>query len=264
MAINRNEVLSLNDNSVRILAGNNDGNPTHVSVVGKPIGQFFGFVLEGVYTPEDMENPDVIKTAQVYEGNVKYQDVDGNGVINDVQDYAIIGNPHPDFIFGLTNNVSYKNLDLSVIVNGQYGGQVMNGLRQTIDNLQGFFNVSQEWEDRWRSTEQPGDGIHSGVPILKPSWGHRVSTLWVEDASYLRIANLTLGYTFPESLVSRTGFIKGSRLYLTVQNLAMFTRYGGANPEGRAIGRNDTLAPGFDMTSYPLARTASVGVNLSF
>ena len=264
MAINRNKILSLNDNSVRILAGNNDGNPTHVSVVGKPIGQFFGFVLEGVYTPEDMENPDVIKTAQVYEGNVKYQDVDGDGIVNDVLDYTLIGNPHPDFIFGLTNNFSYKNLDLSIIVNGQYGGQVMNGLRQTTDNLQGFFNVSQEWENRWRSTEQPGDGIHSGVPILKPSWGHRVSTLWVEDASYLRIANLTLGYRLPESLVSRTGFIKGSRLYLTVQNLAMFTNYSGANPEAQAVNRDNTLAPGFDMTSYPLSRTTSVGINLSF
>ena len=264
MAINRNKILSLNDNSVRILAGNNDGNPTHVSVVGKPIGQFFGFVLEGVYTPEDMENPDVIKTAQVYEGNVKYRDVDGDGVVNDVLDYTIIGNPHPDFIFGLTNNLSYKNLDLGIIINGQYGGQVMNGFRQSVDNLQGFFNVSQEWENRWRSREQPGDGIHSGVPILKPSWGHRVSTLWVEDASYLRIANVTLGYTLPESLIGRTGFIKGSRVYLTVQNLAMFTRYGGANPEAQAVNRDNTLAPGFDMTSYPLSRTTSVGINLSF
>ena len=264
MAINRNKILSLNDNSVRILAGNNDGNPTHVSVVGKPIGQFFGFVLEGVYTPEDMENPDVIKTAQVYEGNVKYKDVDGDGVVNDVLDYTLIGNPHPDFIFGLTNNFSYKNLDLGIIINGQYGGQVMNGLRQSTDNLQGFFNVSQEWENRWRSREQPGDGIHSGVPILKPSWGHRVSTLWVEDASYLRIANVTLGYTLPENLVSRTGFIKGSRIYLTVQNLAMFTRYGGANPEAQAVNRDNTLAPGFDMTSYPLSRTTSVGIDLSF
>nr|WKN34646.1 TonB-dependent receptor [Tunicatimonas sp. TK19036] len=263
-ALNRNKVLSLNDNSVRILAGNNDGNPTHVSVVGKPIGQFFGFILEGVYTQEFLENPDNINSPQVYEGNVKYKDVNGDGIINDVLDYTIIGNPHPDFIFGFTNNFAYKNFDLGIIVNGQYGGQVMNGLRQTTDNLQGFFNVDHDWVNRWRSREQPGDGIHSGIPQVRPSWGHRVSTLWVEDASFLRIANLTLGYTLPQNLMSSTGFIKNSRIYLTVQNLAMFTNYKGANPEGQAINQDNTLAPGFDMTSYPLSRTTSIGVNLSF
>ncbi|GAA0879018.1 TonB-dependent receptor [Algoriphagus jejuensis] len=264
IAFNRNEILSLNDNTVRILAGNNDGNPTHVSVVGKPIGQFFGFVLEGIYTEEYLSQPGVVNSPQVYEGNVKYKDVNGDGIINDVLDYTIIGNPHPDFIFGLTNNFSYKNLDLGIIINGQYGGQVMNGLRQTTDNLQGFFNVDQDWENRWRSRDEPGDGIHSGVPKVRPSWGHRVSTLWVEDASYLRIGNLTLGYTIPESLVKKLKVVKSSRLYFTVQNLAMFTQYKGANPEGQAANQNNTLVPGFDMTSYPLSRTMSMGINLSF
>lgn len=264
IAFNRNKVISLNDNTVRILAGNNDGNPTHVSVVGKPIGQFYGFVLEGVYTPEDMENPDIVKTPQVYEGNVKYKDVNGDGLINDVLDYTIIGNPHPDFIFGFTNNFAYKNIDLGLIINGQSGGQVMNGLRQTTDNLQGFFNVDEDWVNRWRSTENPGDGIHSGIPQVRPSWGHRVSTLWVEDASYLRISNLTIGYTLPSKLMERLKVIKGSRIYMTVQNLAMFTHYKGANPEGQAANQNNTLVPGFDMTSYPLSRTTSIGINLSF
>jgi TonB-linked SusC/RagA family outer membrane protein len=264
IAFNRNEILSLNDNTVRILAGNNDNNPTHVSVVGKPIGQFFGFVLEGIYTAEYLSQPGVINSPQVYEGNVKYKDVNGDGIINDVLDYTIIGNPHPDFIFGLTNNLSYKNLDLGIIINGQYGGQVMNGLRQTTDNLQGFFNVDQDWENRWRSPEEPGDGIHSGVPKVRPSWGHRVSTLWVEDASYLRIGNLTLGYTIPESLAKKMKVVKSSRLYFTVQNLATFTKYKGANPEGQAANQNNTLVPGFDMTSYPLSRTMSLGINLSF
>ncbi|SHM76754.1 TonB-linked outer membrane protein, SusC/RagA family [Cyclobacterium lianum] len=264
IAFNRNEVIALNDNTVRILAGNNDGNPTHISVVGKPIGQFYGFVLEGVYTPEDLENPAIIKTPQVYEGNVKYRDVNGDSLINDVLDYTIIGNPHPDFIFGLTNNFAYKGIDLGIIINGQQGGQVMNGLRQTTDNLQGFFNVDRDWENRWRSREDPGDGIHSGIPQVRPSWGHRVSTLWVEDASYLRISNLTLGYTFSGKLMERLRILKGSRIYMTVQNLAMFTNYKGANPEGQAANQNNTLVPGFDMTSYPLSRTTSLGINLSF
>ncbi|HWV30527.1 MAG TPA: TonB-dependent receptor [Dyadobacter sp.] len=264
LAFNRNKVLSLNDNGDRILAGNNDNNATNVSVVGKPIGQFFGYVFEGLYTAEDIANPEIIKTPQVYEGNIRYKDVNGDGAITDMLDYTIIGNPHPDFIFGLTNSFSYKRLNLNVILNGQYGGQVMNGLRQTVDNLQGFFNVSKEWTNRWRSADNPGDGRHYGIPKLTPSLGHRVSNLWVEDASYLRIANITLGYALPEQLLKATRFIKGARIYATVQNLAMFTKYGGANPEGQNASVSNTLAPGIDMSSYPLARTVSAGVNLTF
>jgi hypothetical protein len=140
----------------------------------------------------------------------------------------------------------------------------MNGLRQSVDNLQGFFNVSKEWTNRWRSPEQPGDGRHYGVPILTPSLGHRVSDLWVEDASYLRIANLTLGYSLPKGWMESTGFLNNCRLFFTVQNLAMFTNYGGANPEAQGVNINNTLAPGFDISSYPLSRTTSLGINLSF
>jgi len=264
IAFNRNMVMSINENNDRILSGNNDNNPTHVTIAGKPIGQFFGFELLGVYTAEDMANPDIIKTTQVYEGNPKYRDIDGDGIINDLLDYTIIGNPHPNFTFGITNNFSYKGFTLGIIMNGQQGGQVMNGLRQTVDNLQGFFNVRKEWVNRWRSTENPGTGYLYGVPKLTPSWGHRVNTLWVEDASFLRISNVTLGYSLPGSLFSNSNFISSCRLFLTVQNLAVFTHYEGANPEAQSRNFNNTLAPGFDMTGYPLNRTVSMGINLSF
>ena len=264
VAFNRNDVLSLNANNDRILSGDNDGKPTHVTVVGKPIGQFFGYVLEGIYSAQDMTDPSVAKYPTAFEGAVKYKDVDGDGVITDVLDYTMIGNPYPDFTFGMTNSFNYKHFDLSFIINGQYGGHVMNGLRQTVDNLQGFFNVSKEWVNRWRSEEQPGDGIHSGVIHATPSLGHRLSTLWVEDATYLRIANITLGYYLPEELAKATGFIKNIRLYLTVQNLATFTSYSGGNPEGQSASQTNVLNPGFDMTSYPLSRTTSLGLNVSF
>lgn len=264
IAFNRNKVLSLNDNGDRILSGNNDNNPTHVTVVGRPIGQFFGFQLEGVYSDADIANPNLIKTTQVYAGNPRYKDINGDGVINDFLDYTIIGNPHPKFIFGLTNNLTYKRFNLGIIVNGQSGGQVMNGLRQTVDNLQGFFNVRQAWVDRWRSTANPGAGMLYGVPKLTPSWGHRVNSMWVEDASFLRISNLSLGYALPDDLVKKTGFVNGCRFYLTVQNLAMFTKYEGANPEAQSRDINNTLSPGFDISSYPLARTTSIGVNFQF
>lgn len=264
IAFNRNKVLSLNENGDRILSGNNDGNPTNVTVVGQPIGQFFGFVLEGVYSDADVANPNIAKTAQVYAGNPKYKDVNGDGIVNDLLDYTIIGNPYPKFTFGLTNNLTYKRFSLGVIVTGSYGGHVMNGLRQTVDNLQGFFNVREAWVDRWRSSDNPGTGLLSGVPKLTPSWGHRVNSMWVEDATFLRIANLNLGYSLPDALVKKSGFISGCRLYMTIQNLAMFTRYEGANPEGQSKNIDNTLSPGFDISSYPLARTTSFGINLQF
>lgn len=264
IAFNRNKVLSINENNDRILSGNNDNNPTHITVAGKPIGQFFGFELLGVYTDADMDDPNVIKTTQVYPGNPKYRDIDGDSIINDLLDYTIIGNPHPDFTFGLTNNFVYKRFNLGIIINGQKGGQVMNGLRQTVDNLQGFFNVRREWVNRWKSSEDPGTGMLYGVPKLTPSWGHRVNSMWVEDAGFLRIANVTLGYTLPGHITERTKFISSCRLYLTVQNLAIFTRYEGANPEAQSRNLNNTLSPGYDMSSYPLSRTSSIGLNLSF
>src|SRR3546814_1282582 len=89
---------------------------------------------------------------------------------------------------------------------------LINGVRQTVDNLMGFFNVSKEWTNRWRSEEEPGDGRHYGIPQYAPAWGHRRSTLWVEDASYLRIANVTLGYSLPAHTVERLGVLQSCRL----------------------------------------------------
>ena len=266
IAFNRNKVLSLNDNSDPIYAGLNDGHPTNVTVVGKPIGNFFGFKFLGLYTAADIANPNIKPGPQVYEGMPKYMDIDGNGIIADRLDYTIIGNPQPDFIYGITNSFSYKTFDLNVVIYGQQGGQVINGLRGTVDNLQGFFNVSSDFVNRWRSPNQPGDGTHYRVPLIAPSWGHRVNSRWVEDASFLRIGNVTLGYSIPSELVSRLKFIKNFRLYLSGQNLATFTKYGGGNPQGQSANGTTSvvLTPGFDMTSYPLSRTFSLGINVSF
>jgi hypothetical protein len=118
--------------------------------------------------------------------------------------------------------------------------------------------------DRWRSAANPGPGNLYGVPKLTPSWGHRVNTLWVEDASYLRISNASFGYTLPQSMVKKIGFVNSGRVYITSNNLAIFTNYSGGNPESQSRNINNTLSPGFDTSSYPLARTTSIGLNFSF
>jgi TonB-linked SusC/RagA family outer membrane protein len=264
ISFNRNIVLSTNGNNDRILSGSVDGRSSHITEVGKPIGQFFGFILDGIYTVEDLTNPNVAKYPTVYEGAGKYRDLNGDGIITEILDYTAIGNPHPDFIFGIRNNFYYKGFDLGLLINGQYGGKVVNGLRMTTDNLQGFFNVGAEWANRWRSREQPGDGIHAGVVPQTPSIGHRLNSSWIEDASFLRIANITLGYSLPNSLLKKTNFISSVRASLSIQNLHTFTNYSGANPESKQNGINNTLAPGFDMTSYPLARTVSLGLQIAF
>jgi TonB-linked SusC/RagA family outer membrane protein len=264
ISFNRNVVLSTNANNDRILSGNVDGRASHITEVGKPVGQFFGFILDGIYTAEDINDPNVAKYPTAYEGAGKYRDIDGDGTITETLDYTAIGNPHPDFIYGIRNNFYYKGFDLGVLINGQYGGKVVNGLRMTTDNLQGFFNVGAEWADRWRSPEQPGDGIHAGVVPQTPSLGHRLNTSWIEDASYLRIANVTLGYSLPQSLLKKASFISSVRASLSVQNLYTFTNYSGANPESKQNGVNNTLSPGLDMTSYPLSRTVAFGLQVAF
>lgn len=264
ISFNRNVVLSTNANNDRILSGNVDGRVSHVTEVGKPVGQFFGFILDGLYTAEDMEDSSVPKYATAYEGAGKYRDIDGDGQITEILDYTAIGNPQPDFIYGFRNNFYYKGFDLGLIINGQCGGKVVNGLRMATDNLQGFFNVGAEWANRWRSPEQPGDGIHAGVVSQTPSLGHRLNSSWVEDASFLRIANLTLGYSLPSSILKKTSFISGVRAYCSIQNLYTFTNYSGANPESKQSGIDNTLSPGLDNTSYPLARTTAFGLQVTF
>jgi TonB-dependent starch-binding outer membrane protein SusC len=263
VSFNRNKVLSLSGDE-RILAGSIDGRPTHITVVGEPIGQFFGFIFDGLYTADDLKDPNVPTYPAMMEGQSKYKDLDGDGKLVEELDYTIIGNPHPDLIYGLNNNFSYKNFDLAIIISGQYGGSVINALRQTVDGLFGFFNVSHEWVNRWRSADNPGDGTHAGIVLRYPTLIHRVSDRWVEDATYLRISNVTLGYSLPYQIVNKTGFINNCRFYITAQNLATFTNYSGGNPEGQSAQFNNVLCPGFDVSSYPLARNISFGVNLSF
>jgi TonB-linked SusC/RagA family outer membrane protein len=261
VAFNRNKILATNENNDRILSGSMDGRPTNVSIVGKPIGQFYGFVLEGVYSQADIDNPGVAKYPGATAGYPRYKDLNGDGVVNEILDYTDLGSPHPDLIYGLSNRLTYKNFDLSVNLNGQFGGYVMNGMRQTTDNLQGFFNIGKEWANRWRSDDNPGDGIHA----FGPNSVHRVNDkIWLEDATYMRITNLTFGYTIPSDVFGQKKYFRNLRVYMTVQNLATFTKYTGANPEGQARNMDNTLVPGYDMGSYPIPRTVTAGLNIQF
>jgi TonB-dependent starch-binding outer membrane protein SusC len=262
ISFNRNEVLELNQDNAPIYAGRSgEGNFTHKTEVGKPIGQFFGYVLEGVYmNQEDYDQSPKNQSSVV--GSIKYKDIDGNGIIEPVKDYAVIGNPYPDFTYGMTNTFGYKNFDFSVLVVGSQGGQILKTSNEFMTNIDGVFNVDRKVLNRWRSPENPGDGVTpttNGGRVLYRD----VNSGWVENASFLRIQNLTLGYHFKPDFISKSHVFKGLRLYGSVQNLVTFTGYSGGNPEALTNG-SSVLTPGRDFVSYPLPRIMTIGANMTF
>ncbi|MVT44505.1 SusC/RagA family TonB-linked outer membrane protein [Chitinophaga oryziterrae] len=268
IAFNRNKVLALNDKNDPIYSGRSgEGSYTHITEVGKPIGLFYGYKVLGVYKDQaDFDKSPRNVTSVV--GSIKYKDVDGNGVIEPVNDFEIIGDPTPKFIWGLTNHFNYKSFDLGVVLVGSQGGQIMKTSKQYLQNIDGIFNVDRSVLNRWRSPEHPGDGqtpTTNGARVIYRD----VNSSWIESGSFMRIQNIALGYNFAKRLLEHTKFISTARLYASVQNLATFTKYSGANPEvsrkspsGNAS--NVGLTPGEDFTNYPLARTYTLGINLSF
>ncbi len=267
----KNEVLSLVDGlSLTEDVNTNGYQPVVVTntLVGQPIGMFYGYQTDGLFNDLDDLNSSPLFTDQVvgqqpgdaYLGDVKYVDVNGDGEIND-KDKKIIGNPHPDFTFGFTNNFKYKNFDLSIFLQGSVGNDIMNLTRRAgTSNSQLYQNQLVEALDYWTPTNTDTD-----IPRLIGSTSNynlEISDRYVEDGSYVRIQNLTLGYTLPQSILSK---VKVSRLkvYGSVQNLYTFTNYSGYDPEIGSFNQN-VLLSGVDNGRYPSPRTYSIGINLEF
>lgn len=262
VSFNRNKVLALNQDNAPIYSGRSgEGNYTHKTEVGKPLGQFYGYVVEGVYRDQaDFNNSP--KNASSVVGSIKYKDVDGNGIIEPIKDFTVIGNPYPDFTYGFTNSFGYKSFDLNILLVGSQGGQIMKTSNEFLTNIDGVFNVDRKVLNRWRSPENPGNGVTpttNGGRVLYRD----INSSWIEDASFLRIQNVTLGYNFKQKFVAASKVFKSLRLYASVQNLVTFTKYSGGNPEALTNG-SGVLTPGRDFVGYPLPRTVSLGVNMTF
>jgi hypothetical protein len=258
LSFNRNKVLALGPTGDPIRSGSGVGE-TNITMIGEPIGSFYGYVQTGVFmnqaeldaTPHD---------ATSKPGDVKYADLDGDKKIN-ANDRGIIGNNQPDFIYGITNSFSYKGFDLSIAIQGTQGGEVLNLSRRFFDNLEGNQNQLSVVRDRWRSEANPGDGSTPRANARTTGLNNAVSSRWVEDASYLRIQNVTIGYRLPATLVKRAK-LQQVRFYVSAQNLYTFTKYLGYNPE--VSNYEGALTSGVDYGSFPLARTLSLGLNLGF
>jgi TonB-linked SusC/RagA family outer membrane protein len=254
----RNNVLNLGPYDPAL--PRSDANGPNITQIGSPIGSFYGYKFLGVYkTQADFDaSPKYLGTdSPSMVGTVKYADINGDGVIT-VADKTIIGNPNPKGIFGMTNNLSYGNFDFSMVIAGQYGSEIQNRTLEYIQNLDGVFNVTKDVGRRWKSEQDPGDGIHPRAVVSTPL-ARNTNSRWVTDGSYLTIKNITLGYTIP---LPKNNYLRSVRAYGSMQQAYVFTSYKGANPEVNDSGTNG-LTQGIDYTSYPVPRTISFGVNVN-
>jgi TonB-linked SusC/RagA family outer membrane protein len=252
--------ISFNRNIVQQLGTANaalgGGTSRNITKVGEPIGMLWGYVFNGIYmTKADYDASPKFQTSNV--GTVKMKDVNGDGVIT-VDDRTIIGNPNPDFIFGITNSFSYKKLDLSIVAAGSVGNDIMNTALEYTDNLDGVFNVNKAAIRRWKSEQDPGDGLYPRTLAGTTGLFRNANSNWVTDGSFLTIKNITLGYNVP---FKERKHIRNLRLYASVQQALILTKYQGSNPEVNTGGA-DPLQQGLDQGAYPVPRTFTFGINL--
>lgn len=242
LSANRNKVLKLYQGQ----AIDDLGRGGNRVMEGEPIGIFYSFKSLGV-------DPST--------GDIVFADTNFDGEIT-TDDRVKVGNPHPKFIGGLTNNFSYKGFDLSIFLQFSYGNDVFNGSRLYLESLQGGDNQLAAVTRRWK---QPGD--ITDIPratsdAVKAAENKRVSSRFIEDGSYLRVKNVTLGYSVNKAFVQKIG-LSGLRLYFSTQNLYTFTNYSGLDPEVNYSGVGNQVI-GTDFFTFPQARSYTLGLNLKF
>ena len=226
-------------------------------IVGQPLGSFWGFKTNGLYKDGE-EIPATPLLANTKVGDVNYLDLNSDGKITQADDQTVIGNAQPKFIFGLTNNFSYANFDLSVFFQGSYGNKVYSYILQQLQVPTGYQNVIGGYADHYTSNT-------TGAKYQKPNeliTANPVSDLYVYDASYVRLKSVTLGYNIATKIISKLK-INRLRLYITGQNLLTFTRYPGYDPEVNSYDSNSSRQ-GVDIGAYPSARTFTGGISITF
>ncbi|AOW19073.1 SusC/RagA family protein [Polaribacter vadi] len=266
-----NKLVKIQDGIVLTQQVNTNGyQPVVVTntLIGNPIGMFYGYVSEGIFNdlsvlnsaPLQFGQPVGTAVGETYLGDIKYKDINEDGVV-DALDRTLLGSPHPDFTFGFTNNFNYKNFDLSIFLQGSYGNEIMNLTRRAgTKNTSLYENQLVEAINYWTPTNTDTDIPR---PIQSDSNTNLlISNRYIEDGSYVRIQNLTFGYSLPQNVLDK---LKMSRLrvYGSAQNLYTFTNYSGYDPEIGSFNQSPLLS-GIDNGRYPSPRTFSFGINLEF
>lgn len=254
ISFNRNKVLAMRGKNDAIWNGSMYAD-YNVSKVGRPIGMIYGFRVLGIF-----QNQDQIDKAPPQDGAIPgvYQFYDGNGngqIDYNTDDMVEIGNPWPKATFGATLGGDYKHIDLSVVITGAEDYDVFRQIESSTMNMDGVFNVLEDSKLRWRSEAQPGSGKYATTNTWK--WERESNSRYVYDASHVWIRNISIGYTLPKSMLK----IAAVRVFISSDNLFLFTDYPGNNPD---IDMKDGINPGLDDEAYPVPRTFSVGANLTF
>lgn len=276
IAFNRNEIKALNSEQEYMTSYISWDNkykemPAYISRVGESAGKMYGFIYEGTYKYDDFdittdENGKTTYTlkegipyysATCQPGDPKYKNLNDDNVIDD-KDKTAIGNGHPKHTGGFSNNFTYKNFDLNIFLQWSYGNDILNANRMVFENPAGKKNANMfaSYNNRWTESNP-----NSNMPRANATGSNVYSSLYVEDGSFLKLKNISLGYTFlPKTLAPL--HISSARIYLAAENIATITGYSGNDPEVST--RHSVLTPGFDWSPYPRAFNMSVGLNVTF
>lgn len=288
ISVNRNKVLDMGGASTIYSSGAERSYLTHITQEGQPIGMFYGFKVKGMVRESDMENlaadnaaynastqsypagyqlkgpaRSTASTNPLRPGDLYFEDVNNDGVVNDA-DKRVIGSPHAKFTYGFAITASYKNFDFSSSFNGTYGNKVLDGQDYYLFNMEGSGNQYKKVVNRYRSEAQPGNGqVYRASRGGTQSNSTRLSTFYLQNGSFLRCTNLTLGYNMPQIGKLTNNAVSALRLYVGVDNAFTLTKYLGYNPE---VDYNNgaNLTPGVDYGKYPLARAYNIGARITF
>ena len=273
ISYNKNTVKSLGVDDTPVYSGFSSGQNSNVLMVGKPINTFYMYDAIGVwktqseidaYSAAHNGTPVTFQGSTVKPGDIRYADLDNNGYI-DANDKAYLGQPTPKYVFGMTNNFSYKNFDLSILLTAQTGGKIFGVFGRAFDrpSMGASSNVLGRWRNAWWSETEQGDG--KTPYILSTTTGTTLDSRWLYSSDYLRIKNLTLGYKIPIN----PKFISYARVYVSIENLARWDNYyGGYSPEAAntasSSSRGGQSAVGLDYGGYPIPRIYTIGINVNF
>jgi TonB-linked SusC/RagA family outer membrane protein len=260
----KNNVVKLNDDPNAQIFGFSTRLPAiSLTRAGLPIASFFGYVIDGVIKDDAEAAKAVQIPGYTRAGVFNFKDVNGDGKIN-ASDRTIIGNPHPDFTYGLNVNLGYKNWDLTVFAQGVQGNELFNYLKYWTD-----FNTFQGNRSRdmlYNSWKKQGDVAQLPRLNANDTFSQQISTYFVEDGSYMRIKNIQLTYTVPTTVLKKIK-LSSMQIYVQGQNLLTLTKYKGLDPDiniRNSGADNQDIHMGIDEGAFPVAKSYNVGLRVGF
>lgn len=256
----KNEVISIPTRDITDREGNNR------TVENRPIGSLFGWVAERILTEEDFdESGDYLHAMPENEpapGDLKFRDLNRDGKINDL-DRTLIGKPIPDFTYGVSVDLSYKQVDFSIFLNGMQNFEIYNAERASLSSFNAQdqdHNKLAAYAENYYRPEKPGTS-YVRADLNNINRNDRISTWWIEDGSFLRFKDIQLGYTLPEQIVNAVK-LKRVRCYVSLSNALVLTGYSGRDPEVAVF--SDPLGSGTDRGGYPNPRVTTLGLQVDF